>query len=125
MENTCNYPDCGFAKFHKFKKPDQCPNYLENWFRTNAPGADQTPKLVRDCAPRRTLIMIQELYNRDIGVQQALEQQRNVTFKVVSKFNQILDLTARKLSERGEFLPIEQIEIPEGADGRVQTLPDK
>nr|HPL68292.1 hypothetical protein [Smithellaceae bacterium] len=115
MENTCHFPHCEFARFHKFKKAEQCCNFKETFFTSNAPGADQTPKVYRDCAPVRTLLMIQDLYNRDIGVQQALEQQRNVTLQVISKFNEMIDRANERLRELPNGMSaqsISRIELP-------------
>lgn len=51
-----------------------CPNYVES-FWVNA--KDNQPQLIRDCAPKRTFMMVQDLHNRLTGVQEAQEQQRN------------------------------------------------
>lgn len=78
MESTCNYPECEFAK-QLFDKPEQCPNFQEAWW---TPGGDKKPILIKDCAPRRTFLMIQDLHNRLIGVQKASEQSRNFSAEV-------------------------------------------
>ena len=54
---------------------------------TDSSGKQGTPTLIKDCAPRRTFLMIQELYNRMIGIQQAQEQQRdeNIWVQVVAE----------------------------------------
>jgi hypothetical protein len=117
MENTCHFPHCEFARFHKFKKAEQCCNFKETFFTSNAPGADQTPKVYRDCAPVRTLLMIQDLYNREIGVQRALEQQRNVTVMVVRKFNEMVDRAndhLNGLSDGREVQALPHIELQDG-----------
>jgi len=113
MENTCRFPECEFAKFLKLKKAEQCCNFQQNWFKKEGQGEDQTPKLINDCAPIRTSLMIQTHYGRLVGVQQAMEQQRNVTFQVVNKFNEIIErVNARILGiPRGDT--IRPIEIPE------------
>lgn len=74
MENTCGFDTCAVAKRMKLKKPQECVNYIESWW-TKPEGK---PVLVQDCAPRRTTLMIQDLYNRLIGVEQSQEQQRNM-----------------------------------------------
>jgi hypothetical protein len=53
-----------------------CPNFIESWWK---PGGitSSPPKLVCDCAPKRTFMMIQELCNRLIGVEQTQEKMMN------------------------------------------------
>ena len=93
MENTCNHKECKFYKFLKFKELSQCLNYIETWW-TQEKGE---PKLIKDCSPKRTMIMVQELYNQQIRLQQAQEEQRNATTKVVGIFNKLaLASTIRK-----------------------------
>ena len=75
MENTCNYKECKLFDLLGGSQ-EQCPNYQESWW---TPSRGGTPLLVKDCAPRRTFLMIQDLHNRLIGVQKAQEQQRDET----------------------------------------------
>jgi len=70
MENTCN-KDCPLWKKYK----ENCPNCIESWWTPEGEGKE--PILVKDCAPKRTFIMIQGLHNRLVGVEQSQEQQRN------------------------------------------------
>ena len=89
MENTCNSKECKLFELLGGTE-EQCPNFVQAWWRP----LEGEPKLVKDCAPKRTMIMIQEHYNRLIGLQQAQEEQRNESTKIVRAFNQIV-LTAR------------------------------
>lgn len=73
MENTCNYEECKLFELLG-GNPEQCPNYQESWWQ---PDGNGQPVLVKDCSPRRTLLMIQSLYARLEGVQKVQEQQRN------------------------------------------------
>lgn len=73
MENTCS-ENCFLWK--KYKK--RCPNYVESLWNPNK----GKPILIKDCAPKRTFLMIQELYNKLEGVQQSQEQQRNATMPI-------------------------------------------
>jgi len=70
MQDTCK-KECHFWK----KYGDKCPNYIRSGWRSSESQEEIT---VHDCAPIRTLLMIQELYNKFIGVQQASEETRNV-----------------------------------------------
>ena len=61
-----------------------CPNYIEGWWKPT----EGTPVLIFDCAPKRTLFMVQELISRQIGVEKSLEEQRNSNITVVEVFKQ-------------------------------------
>jgi len=95
MENTCNYKECKLFDLLG-GKPEQCPNYQESWWTPEGKGK---PVLIKDCAPRRTFLMIQDLSNRLVGVQKAQEEQRNeniwvqVVAQVIGK-NTGIDLAA-------------------------------
>jgi len=72
MEGTCNPQECVlFALLGG--KPEQCPNFVESWWKP----LEGEPKLVKDCAPKRTLLIYQELYSQQVRLQQASEEQRN------------------------------------------------
>lgn len=76
MENTCKPESC---KLHALlgREPSECPHYIETWWTPAGPDGQRRPVLVQDCAPKRILIMVQDLSNRLVGVQQAHEEQRN------------------------------------------------
>jgi hypothetical protein len=76
MQNTCDFEKCYFAQL--LDKVEQCPNYVEAWW---TPHKGQ-PELYKDCAPKRTQLMVQELYNRLTGLQQSSEQERNESNRV-------------------------------------------
>ena len=78
MQGTCNPKEC---KLHDLLggMPEQCPNYMESWWQPAPQATDRTPILVKDCAPKRTFLMIQELSNRLVGVQKSQEELRNET----------------------------------------------
>ncbi len=48
--------------------------------------------MVQDCSPRRTLLMVQELFNRQIGLQKAQEEQRNESIKVMTSMKRVIEL---------------------------------
>jgi len=83
MKGTCEPIDpqtgastCGMADLFGVKK---CPNYIETWWTPNKIGGESQPVLVCDCAPKRTLMMIQDLHNRLLGVEKSQEELRNET----------------------------------------------
>ena len=77
MESTC-IETCKFWKKYK----DKCPFYLETLWSNDE---SSTPKVVRDCSPKRSLLVVMDLSNRLLGVQQAAEQERNMQHRVVEK----------------------------------------
>jgi hypothetical protein len=72
-QDTCHFGNCAFAKRLKLKEPRECPNYYENLFISEK----DEKKMILDCAPIRTMLMIQELSNRLIAVEKSQEEQRN------------------------------------------------
>jgi hypothetical protein len=73
MEETCRKKECANWELYGEGK---CPNYIESWWTPN-PMTGGEPKLIADCAPRRTFLMIQDLHNRLVGVERSQEQMRN------------------------------------------------
>jgi len=108
MEDTCSKGECPMWK--KFK--DKCPNYIESWWEPKKPGGDGQPKLVHDCAPRRTFLMIQELTNRLIGVEKTNEQQRDTNIIVLKTVSDIVRKNAERIGDR-DVLNIPFIEVTE------------
>lgn len=116
MENTCNFENCTFGK-SMFNKAEQCFNYKETWW--NIP--EEQPVLIKDCAPIRTLIMLQELSNRLIGVEKSQEQLRNecvwtqVVAEVIGR-NIGIDLS-KFVEERSRLLRIKDTESLKQIEG--------
>jgi len=128
MDNTCNFEKCEFAKVLMFGSPHQCPNYVESfWIQGPMQSTGGQPKLVCDCSPKRVFLMIQELYNRQIGTQQALEQVRNeiqwteVVANVVGR-NLGLDLE-KFVEERKRLIEVKKIRELSGTESN--QIPEK
>jgi len=75
MEGTCNYKECVVFKKLKLRRPEECPNYIEGWWEES----NKEPSIVKDCSPRRTSLMIQDLHNRFVALQKSMEEMRNET----------------------------------------------
>lgn len=75
MQDTCDPRKCSFLKkVLKEKSPEGCPNYIESlWTKVG----ESQPIIVRDCAPKRTVLICQDLVNSNLGMQKAHEQMRN------------------------------------------------
>lgn len=95
MENTCNPKECALFELLGGKQ-EQCPNYQEVWF---TPKGREEAILIKDCAPRRTFLMIQDLYNMVLDMRKDINEARNestwvqVVAEVLGK-NAGVDLTS-------------------------------
>jgi len=97
MENTCNAKECKFLELLG-GDPSNCPNYVEGWWQP----LEGDPKLVKDCSPRRLILMMRNLEIRLLGVQQANEEQRNESNKVMNVFSGIVNEIERRKIEQLE-----------------------
>jgi len=91
MEATCKEKEC--SHWNKGK----CPFSVETWWKP----IEGQPRLVRDCAPIRTMLMVQELYNQQVRLQQALEEQRNQSLKVHHAFLKVVNAAVEKSTPGG------------------------
>lgn len=104
MRDTCEPKECHLLrKVLKEKNPKGCPNYIETWWQSAEGG---NPILVKDCCPRRMILMSQEIVNGSLRLQQANEKMRNKAGRVLD----ILDEAMQKASLQDGFLPAKQIE---------------
>jgi len=81
MQETCNPDKCKLFQLLG-GNPEECPNYVVSWWTPQDGLKKGQPIVVKDCAPKRTLLMIQELMNMNVALQRAEEQQRNESKKV-------------------------------------------
>jgi len=73
--NTCIKQECKFWKKHK----TGCPNYVESEWVTKE-GHRYT---VEDCAPKRSMILCQQIYNGIIDQRIDYHQVRNTTERML------------------------------------------
>lgn len=66
--------NCPFVKANLCSKVEECPNYCENIWRN---GQTQEVKIVKDCAPKRQLMMQQQQTTSIQWLQQSVESLRN------------------------------------------------
>lgn len=113
VENTCIREQCYWWELTGGK----CPNYVESWWKPPETTPGQ-PILIMDCAPKRTMIMVQELSNRVIGVQKAQEEQRNEFTETRDLFNKlVLAVANRAIQKLGAEKPGVIVNM-EGEDGQ-------
>ena len=85
MENTCRKEKC--PMWGLFNDPEEpCINYVQSWWEDKQTGEN---KLVCDCVPKRTFIMLQHIMNRMDGVQQASEEERNKSNKLLKEVEKV------------------------------------
>lgn len=93
MENTCKPDKC---QLHNLLggEPAHCPNYIESWWQPQEGGK---PILVQDCAPKRQILMLQDIFNRLLALQQVNEQQRNENNEVNKAFVGFMGAAAKQI----------------------------
>jgi len=77
--NTC-HEKCPFWK--KYKK--NCPNFVEGMWKTHEGHIYST----MDCAPKRSMILMQQCYDHMLNVRTDYNQVRNVTEKMIKLVGQ-------------------------------------
>jgi hypothetical protein len=88
MKDTCNFEQCEFGKSF-FNDRSECFNYIESWW---TPSDGSVPILIGDCAPRRTMLMVQEHYNRLEGLQRATDEMKSEDRHLKNAIKSILTL---------------------------------
>jgi hypothetical protein len=88
MEDTFCADDCKFVKAKFCKSCKDCPFYVETWWQPK----DGAPKLVRDCFPKRSILLQAEMVNRSLATQSANEQTRNEIHILADIFKKSMDV---------------------------------
>ena len=103
---------CKFWKKYK----ENCPNYIET---TWAALSGNQPYLVKDCAPKRAVIMTMDLSNRLLGLQKELNVEREAQHQTASVLADMIQLAQQGMiqvvSSGRELKAISQKEV-EDAD---------
>jgi len=109
MENTCTNT-CAYYETFKMDREGKkrCPHFVETkWMNEER---DQ-PFYLEDCAPKRSLFLQIEAFNRMRGVQKSFEEERNYQHKNL----QLIMAMAGKMSETPQ-LPFDDAEVLEIED---------
>lgn len=83
LKDTADCENCTF----KVKDGKRCPNYIECLWHKEG---ETQPTIIKDCAPKRTLLMIQELYNRTFALQKQINQSENQINELTGQFKLML-----------------------------------
>lgn len=102
MENTSCEGKCPFLKTGFCNSVEECPNHIESWWQEGQTG---TPKLVRDCVPKRLMIQLAAMQARFEGVQLASEQARNECHRMNGHFAALLEESRRFIGEQEKSVP--------------------
>lgn len=97
IDNTNCCENCAFVKAGLCKTDTGCPNYVESWW-LETDGV--TPKMVKDCAPKRMIFMQQVEVHRMQAVQQALEQTRNECMMLQAELKNCLSQSIAYMEEQ-------------------------
>jgi hypothetical protein len=97
--DTCNWGECYFSTL--FDNRDQCPYFHRlHWLTQDGGQAYHTD----DCSAKKTMMMVQELFTRIIGVQKASEQERNAAHALVSELYNIVAIIQENPSASVQIL---------------------
>jgi len=76
-----------------------CPNYMETvWINEQS----SKPKILEDCAPKRSVFMLMEMYNHIMGLKKYSCETRNVLQKLNDDTREFMALQNNNLEHRKE-----------------------
>lgn len=94
MESTSCGQNCPFVKNGSCKSETECPNYVESWWME---GQETTPKLLKDCSPKRLLLQQQYLQLKVEQFQSVLDQTRADYSLLTSQLKSVIEITSNLL----------------------------
>jgi hypothetical protein len=98
-EDTCR-KSCPFWIRYK----DGCPHYVEGKWESYEGGEEY---ITKDCAPKRTMILTQQMYDHVIGTRRDYNQMRNAQVEVLKLAAKSVGV---ELIVEGEVVPTNLIE---------------
>lgn len=121
MEDTCRGKDCWFYILIKDLIGDKsdsldfknCPFYQEMvWTPSPIGGKVETAKTIKDCANKRSLlILLEDIHPRIAGIQQSQEQMRNESINATEIFSNFIQIaTMKKEMKRVKTIEQERLE---------------
>lgn len=97
----------------------KCPQRVESFWKDERGNIKQ----VIDCAPKRTILMLQELTNRQIANQAAVEQMRNELDLFAARVKLIGDLASHQ-GKNDELPTLSHRQLPDGNGPQSTPLVD-
>ena len=80
MEDTCRKEKCPMWMMYSDNTDEPCINYVQSFW---TPEGRKEPKLISDCVPKRTFLMLQHIVNHLDGIQKSAEQERNTQIGLI------------------------------------------
>lgn len=111
MEDTQCGESCPFVKIGFCDKCSECPNFLESWWTEQGSAS---PKIVKDCAPKRLLLQQQYLQLRLEQMTADLCESRAEYNKVATHLMEIIDMSKReskKIESQNQNLPSLELNV--------------
>lgn len=96
MENTNCGVNCPFVKNGVCKSDNECCNYNESWW---IPNNSEKPVLVKDCTPKRLLLMQQDQVNYTLHLQKSIEEMKKEIAQLTSMLTAIINQTQAHLHQ--------------------------
>ena len=103
MESTACGDECPFVKSKFCSNCKECPNYLESWWTQQG---ETTPKLVKDCAPKRMLLQQQYMQLRLEQLQAAIDTQRAESQVLSNNLKAMVEVSRSILLEHVNILGV-------------------
>jgi hypothetical protein len=89
-----------------------CPFWLETTWVDQSTGQ---PKVINDCAPKRSVMLSIDGFNRMQGLQQAAEQERNMQHRVLQTVAEVANAN----------IPLPQLTFETVEDAEVLQIPEE
>ncbi len=111
VTNTC-HKGCVYYKKYGHAK---CPHFIQTVW-TDKKSAQ--PKVIDDCAPKRSVLLQIDAFNRMLGLQQSFEQERNLQHGMLKVMGEVANIDITPLIDAIPDAEILQIEAPDENNGK-------
>lgn len=109
MENTNCAENCAFVKNGFCNSDKECPHYIESWWTLDG---QNTPKLVKDCFPKKFSLEQNAVVHRMFCLQSSIEQLRNRIHNLENLLNQLVEKIPyphEEIFQKNKFLNDQEI----------------
>lgn len=103
MEDTCQKECVFYEKYMNREKNTICPFAVQTTWLNEKDGQ---PKVVQDCAPKRSVIMQTEMFNRLLGLQIDYEEQRNKSAENTNVILKMAEAFSKSVKHMSEHLQV-------------------
>lgn len=99
MDHTSCGNECPLVKSGVCKTEKECCNYVENWW---IPNSKEKPVIIKDCAPKRLLMMQQDQVNYTLNLQQSVNELKEEVKRLSDMLTSLINQTHVYLREEQE-----------------------